>query len=85
MGITTDETGNISVSGKEAVSAYIWVATRHALRLEIRTGMKMSRHGSALKAAKMHGFVPESTRTKKAALDYMNEVGALAGLERVEA
>lgn len=56
------------ISGADNMAKFRALQIVHALALEVGTGMQISRGGSALKAAKMQGIVPQNCRTKKAAL-----------------
>lgn len=56
------------ITGAENIRKFTVLQVIHALALEIGTGMKISRHGSALQAAKLQRVVPETCRSKKAAL-----------------
>lgn len=56
------------ITGAENIRKFTVLQVIHALALEVGTGMKISRHGSALQAAKLQRVVPESCRSKKAAL-----------------
>lgn len=80
MAIEVNE-GGITVTG-EHIDLYVWLSVRRMLRMEIKTGMKMSRAGSALQAAKLHGFTDKGT--KVAAFNQMNEIGAKNGIDPIE-
>lgn len=56
------------ITGAENIRKFTVLQVVHALALEVATGMKISRHGSALQAAKLQQVVPESCRSKKTAL-----------------
>lgn len=56
------------ITGAENIRKFTVLQVVHALALEVGTGMKISRHGSALQAAKLQQVVPETCRSKKAAL-----------------
>jgi hypothetical protein len=56
------------IAGTENITKFTALQVVHALALEVGTGMKISRHGSALQAAKIHKIVPETCRSKKTAL-----------------
>jgi hypothetical protein len=56
------------ITGAENIRKFTVLQVVHALALEVGTGMKISRHGSALQAAKLQGVVPATCRSKKAAL-----------------
>lgn len=56
------------ITGTENIRKFTVLQVVHALALEVGTGMKISRHGSALQAAKLQQVVPETCRSKKAAL-----------------
>jgi hypothetical protein len=58
----------IMITGADNMAKFRALQIVHALALEVGTGMQISRHGSALKAAKMQGIVPATCRTKKGAL-----------------
>lgn len=66
------------ITGAENIRKFTVLQVVHALALEVGTGMKISRHGSALQAAKLQRVVPETCRSKKTALklavDYMKEL-----------
>lgn len=66
------------ITGTENIRKVTVLQVVHALALEVGTGMKISRHGSALQAAKLQRVVPETCRSKKAALklavDHMKEL-----------
>jgi hypothetical protein len=66
------------ITGAENIRKFVVLQVVHALALEVGTGMKISRHGSALQAAKLQGVVPETCRNKKTALklavDHMKEL-----------
>jgi len=83
QGITVHDDGTIIAAGAEAVQVYAFLAARRMLRLEIMTGMKMSRGQSALQACKRNGWVPADCRTKVKALGYMNDTAVEMGLERI--
>jgi hypothetical protein len=57
--------------GRAAVDLYRLLVIQSALKFEIKTGMKMSRH-SALKAA--NSVLGASHRRKQAALDHLTAV-----------
>lgn len=80
MAIEVDK-GGITITG-EHIDLYQWFAVRRMLKMEIKTGMKMSRHGSALQAAKLHGFTDKGT--KLAAFNQMNEIGKANGIDPIE-
>lgn len=56
------------ITGTENIRKFTVLQVVHALAIEVGTGMKISRHGSALQAAKLQGVVPDTCRSKKAAL-----------------
>lgn len=56
------------ITGKENIRKFVVLQVIHGLALEVGTGMKLSRHGSALQAAKIQQVVPETCRSKKTAL-----------------
>ena len=56
------------ITGTENIRKFTVLQVVHALALEVGTGMKISRHGSALQAAKIQKVVPDTCRSKKAAL-----------------
>ena len=55
----------VVITGEDNIhfAAGLTIATMFAI--EIRTGMQASRHGSALKAAKVQGFIPKDKRPNK--------------------
>jgi hypothetical protein len=56
------------ITGEANVRKFVVLQVIHGLALEIGTGMKLSRHGSALQAAKIQKVVPDTCRNKKNAL-----------------
>jgi hypothetical protein len=56
------------ITGAENIRKFTVLQVIHALAIEVGTGMKISRHGSALQAAKIQQVVPETCRSKKTAL-----------------
>jgi hypothetical protein len=66
------------ITGAENIRKFVVLQVVHALALEVTTGMKISRYGSALQAAKLQAVVPERCRNKKTALklavDYMKKL-----------
>lgn len=67
------------ITGTANIRKFTVLQVIHALALEVGTGMKISRHGSALQAAKIQQVVPETCRSKKAALKLAVEY--MKGLE----
>lgn len=61
-------------TGPIETRVYQFVANLTALRLEIRTGLRMSSKVSALTAGKRNGYIPASIRTKADAVTYMETV-----------
>lgn len=51
MPIEKDDYGNIMITGKGDIDFFSWLALRGALKLEIKTGMKLSRGRSASQIA----------------------------------
>jgi len=66
------------ITGAENIRKFTVLQVVHALALEVGTGMKISRHGSALQAAKLQQVVPQTCRSKKTALKlavaYLQEI-----------
>jgi hypothetical protein len=62
--ITTDADGTITASGPDATRFFTIVSLASALALEINSpnGMKISRRGTALDAAKIQGIIPTDKR-----------------------
>lgn len=58
----------IMITGTENIRTATILTVAHGLAFEIKTGMQMSSRGSMLKAAKIQGIVPATSRSKKAAL-----------------
>lgn len=56
------------ITGTENIRKATVVQVIYALALEVGTGMKVSSRMSALQAAKLQRVVPETCRSKKAAL-----------------
>jgi hypothetical protein len=56
------------IAGAENIRRFTVLQVVHALALEVGTGMKISSRMSALQAAKLQRVVPETCRSKKAAL-----------------
>jgi len=56
--------GSVIATGPDATRFFTLVSLASALGLEINspTGMKISRHGSALDAAKIQGIIPKGKR-----------------------
>lgn len=55
------------IEGKDNITRYYRTAALTGLALEVKTGLKMSRHGSALQACQLHGLL-EGRTTKNAGL-----------------
>lgn len=62
------------MTGHIQTRVHQYLTTLKALEIEVRTGMAMSGRGPILQAAKRHGYVPESFRTKKQAIRLMSYV-----------
>lgn len=62
MPIEVHENGSISVTGQDGMEIYQRVTLYHALRLQARTGMKMSRV-SAVACAKRLGYKGRTANT----------------------
>tara|TARA_R110002073_G_scaffold33502_8_gene100573 strand:- start:377 stop:616 length:240 start_codon:yes stop_codon:yes gene_type:complete len=79
MGIKQHDGGGMSITGDD-IYRFRWVAVKHALQLEVHTGMTMSRQGSVLPTAKriVEGFGLKPARTKVKVLEQLTEL-----LERV--
>jgi hypothetical protein len=62
--IETDEDGTITATGKDATRFLTLIQLASALALEMLSpnGMKISRHGTALDAAKIQGIIPKDKR-----------------------
>lgn len=60
----------IMITGEDNIEMARVLAVRSALRLEIKTGMKMSRGVSTLKLA--NAITGENAKTKRAAYDALN-------------
>lgn len=54
--------GSVTATGPDATRFFTLVSLASALALEINTGLKISRHGSALDAAKIQGIIPKGKR-----------------------
>lgn len=57
----------IMAVGEAQTRTFAILAVAHGLALEINTGMRSSRIG-ALQGARNHGLIPQTARSKKAAL-----------------
>lgn len=68
----------IMVTGEDNIRFAGGLTIASGLAIELRTGMKMSRHGSGIQAAQLHGFIPEGRTTKKKAL-----AGVVAALKEL--
>lgn len=66
---------DISLTGETQARVFDFLRIKQAIRLEMK-GLKFSQ-GSALKAAKMKGYVPSWVRYRKDALPYMEYVTTL--------
>lgn len=62
--IETDADGTITASGPDATRFFTIVSLASALALEMNSpsGMKISRRGTALDAAKIQGIIPKDKR-----------------------
>lgn len=76
-GIEVLDSGTIVASGPEGVATYRLVALRSALRLQARTGMKMSRGFSAITTAQQMGLT--KARTARKAFEDVNRAMVEAG------
>lgn len=79
MGIKQHDGGGMSITGDD-IYRFRWVTVKHALQLEVHTGMTMSRQGSVLPVAKqiVEGFGLKPKRTKVDVLEQLTDL-----LERV--
>lgn len=57
----------VTITGEDNIKRYYRVVSLTGLALEVKTGMQMSRHGSALQACQLHGLL-EGRTTKNAGL-----------------
>lgn len=78
-GITVSEQGTIAATGAQGVETFRMIALRSALRLQARTGMKMSRGISAITVAQQMGLTTK--RTAKGAFADVNAAMVEAGYE----
>lgn len=78
-GMTVLPEGSIVIDGRDSVHLYRLLMLRSALRLEIDTGLKMTR-GSVLKAT--NAALGTNHRTKQKALDHLE--GILLTLELIK-
>jgi hypothetical protein len=79
MAVEVHDGGGMSITGDD-IYRFRWVTVKHALQLEVHTGMTMSRQGSVLPVAKqiVEGFGLKPARTKVKVLEQLTEL-----LERV--
>ena len=75
MSVKHHDGGGMSITGKD-VHRFRNLQVQYALKLEVDTGMKMSRHGSVLSAAKgiVEGFGVKPDRTKVGVLQQLTEL-----------
>lgn len=62
MPIEVSENGTITATGQDGIEIYRRITLYHALKLQARTGMKMSRV-SAVACAKRLGYVGRTAKT----------------------
>ena len=62
MPIEVHENGSMSITGEDGISLFRLVTLYHALKLQAKTGMKMSRV-SAVACAKRLGYVGRTAKT----------------------
>ncbi len=78
QGFSYDEEGNFrSAGGREAMDLFILISLRSYLRLEIKTGMKMTAKASTLKKANQ--MLGTNYKRKQQALDHLEAVLVMAG------
>ena len=75
--------GHIILDTPEQIIMARFLAARAALRLQVRTGMKLSRGRSAIQIAQQSGWTTK--RTAKGALNDLNDIAEAMGLDRTEA
>ena len=79
MAVEVHDGGGMSITGDD-IYRFRWVTVKHALQLEVHTGMTMSRQGSVLPVAKqiVSQFGLKPARTKVKVLEQLTDL-----LERV--
>lgn len=75
--------GPIILDTPEQIEMARFLTVRAALRLQVRTGMKLSRGRSAIQIAQRSGWTTK--RTAKGALADMNDIAESIGMDRLEA
>lgn len=78
-----NDNGTIILDTPEQILMARFLSVRAALRLQVRTGMRLSRGRSAIQIAQQAGWTTK--RTAKGALNDLNDLAEQMGMERTEA
>ena len=81
--MANNDNGPIILDTPEQIAVARFLTVRSGLRLQVRTGMKLSRGRSAIQIAREAGWTTK--RTAKGALDDLNDLAEQMGFERTEA